>query len=179
VKTSLGLLEVKGLALAINAADAMAKSAAINIIEIENSKGSGWMLIKITGDVAAVQAAISTGSQLAEQNNGLVSQKVLARPDEKLLRTVLTQAKSTQTKTTVVKSKPIESKIISTIEEVDNLSVDEVIAEETGDVDEVITETKTTSATPVIVTCNLCQDPLCTRIKGESHSDCINGGKSK
>lgn len=176
MKTSLGLLEVKGLALAINVADAMAKSAAINIIEIENSKGSGWMLIKITGDVAAVQAAISTGSQLAEQNNGLVSQKVLARPDEKLLRTVLTQAKSNQTKTTVVEPKPIETKIISTIEEVDNLNVDEEIVEET---DKGIAETKTTSATPVIVTCNLCQDPLCTRIKGESHSDCINGGKSK
>jgi microcompartment protein CcmL/EutN len=175
VKTSLGLLEVKGLALAINAADAMAKSAAVNIIEIENTRGSGWMLIKITGDVASVQAAISTGSQLAEQNNGLVSQKVLSRPDEKLLRAVLNQAK-----TAVVKPKLKETEIISAVEEeVDNLHVAEEIVEEIDEVDEVTAETKTISDVPVIVTCNLCQDPLCSRIKGEPHSDCINGGKNK
>ncbi|WP_432452374.1 MULTISPECIES: BMC domain-containing protein [unclassified Agarivorans] len=89
MKVSLGLLEVKGLALAINTADAMAKSAAIRIADVESSKGSGWTLIKITGDVAAVQAAISTGAALAEKCGGLVSKKVLSRPDVKLLAMTL------------------------------------------------------------------------------------------
>ncbi|WP_432467469.1 BMC domain-containing protein [Agarivorans sp. Z349TD_8] len=94
MKVSLGLLEVKGLALAINTADAMAKSAAIRIADVESSKGSGWTLIKITGDVAAVQAAISTGAALAEKCAGLVSKKVLSRPDVKLLAmTIPTPAK--------------------------------------------------------------------------------------
>ncbi|MDB1125257.1 BMC domain-containing protein [Vibrio algarum] len=98
MKISLGLLEVKGLALAINTADAMAKCAAINIVDIEKTNGNGWMLIKVTGDVAAVQAAISSGALLANKNGGLVSQKVLSRPDLKLLKTFTPTPKKTEAK---------------------------------------------------------------------------------
>ncbi len=82
MKQSLGLLEVSGLALAITCADAMAKAAAITLLALEKTNGSGWMVIKITGDVASVQAAITTGVQFAEQRNGLVAHKVIARPGE-------------------------------------------------------------------------------------------------
>jgi hypothetical protein len=64
VKQSLGLLEVCGLALAISCADIMAKSASITLVALEKTNGSGWTVIKITGDVASVQAAITTGAQL-------------------------------------------------------------------------------------------------------------------
>lgn len=60
MKQSLGLLEVCGLALAISCADIMAKSASITLLALEKTNGSGWMVIKITGDVASVQAAIIT-----------------------------------------------------------------------------------------------------------------------
>lgn len=63
MKQSLGLLEVCGLALAISCADIMAKSASITLLALEKTNGSGWMVIKITGDVASVQAAITTGAQ--------------------------------------------------------------------------------------------------------------------
>ncbi|EEO8880337.1 BMC domain-containing protein, partial [Salmonella enterica] len=85
VKQSLGLLEVCGLALAISCADIMAKSASITLLALEKTNGSGWMVIKITGDVASVQAAITTGAQFAEQRNGLVAHKVIARPGERIL----------------------------------------------------------------------------------------------
>lgn len=62
MKQSLGLLEVCGLALAISCADIMAKSASITLLALEKTNGSGWMVIKITGDVASVQAAITTGA---------------------------------------------------------------------------------------------------------------------
>lgn len=87
MKQSLGLLEVCGLALAISCADIMAKSASITLVALEKTNGSGWMVIKITGDVASVQAAITTGAQFAEQRNGLVAHKVIARPGEGILRT--------------------------------------------------------------------------------------------
>jgi len=87
VKQSLGLLEVCGLALAISCADIMAKSASITLVALEKTNGSGWTVIKITGDVASVQAAITTGAQFAEQRNGLVAHKVIARPGEGILRT--------------------------------------------------------------------------------------------
>jgi microcompartment protein CcmL/EutN len=41
VKTSLGLLEVSGLALAIGAADAMAKAASVSLIDIEKTQRLG------------------------------------------------------------------------------------------------------------------------------------------
>ncbi len=85
MKQSLGLLEVCGLALAISCADIMAKSASITLLALEKTNGSGWMVIKITGDVASVQAAITTGAQFAEQRNGLVAHKVIARPGEGIL----------------------------------------------------------------------------------------------
>ncbi|CDL08390.1 Propanediol utilization polyhedral body protein PduK [Klebsiella pneumoniae IS43] len=86
MKQSLGLLEVSGLALAITCADAMAKAAAITLLALEKTNGSGWMVVKIAGDVASVQAAVMTGAELAERQQGLVAQKVIARPGEGLLR---------------------------------------------------------------------------------------------
>ncbi|OCI13467.1 microcompartment protein [Salmonella enterica subsp. enterica serovar Enteritidis] len=58
MKQSLGLLEVCGLALAISCADIMAKSASITLLALEKTNGSGWMVIKITGDVASVGEGI-------------------------------------------------------------------------------------------------------------------------
>ncbi|TGB60461.1 microcompartment protein [Escherichia sp. E4742] len=85
MKQSLGLLEISGLALAISCADAMAKAASITLVGLEKTNGSGWTLIKITGDVASVNAAIATGASFAEQRNGLVAHKVIARPGEGIL----------------------------------------------------------------------------------------------
>lgn len=85
MKQSLGLLEVSGLALAITCADAMAKAAAITLLALEKTNGSGWMVVKIAGDVASVQAAVMTGAELAERQQGLVAQKVIARPGAGLL----------------------------------------------------------------------------------------------
>jgi microcompartment protein CcmL/EutN len=86
MKTSLGLLEVAGLALAIKVADIMAKSANIKIAGIERTKGSGWMLVSITGDVAAVQSAITNGAQFAHREKGWVADRVIPRPASALDR---------------------------------------------------------------------------------------------
>ncbi len=87
MRTSLGLVEVKGLATAIDVADAMVKTAAVTLQGVEPAKGSGWMTIKVTGDVAAVQAALSAGSAMARKFNALISATTLARPDSKVLDT--------------------------------------------------------------------------------------------
>ncbi len=34
------------------------------------TNGSGWMVVKIAGDVASVQAAVMTGAELAERQQG-------------------------------------------------------------------------------------------------------------
>ena len=61
MKQALGLIEISGLSTAVLAADTMAKAANIRILEIENTKGLGYMTIKIAGDVGAVNAAVNAG----------------------------------------------------------------------------------------------------------------------
>jgi microcompartment protein CcmL/EutN len=56
--SALGFIETVGLASSIAAADAALKAANVKLIGRELSKGQGWVTIKITGDVAAVGAAI-------------------------------------------------------------------------------------------------------------------------
>lgn len=80
MRESLGLVETIGLSNAILVADAMSKTANINIIGLENSKGLGYMTIKITGDVGAVNAAVACGKQIAIENNSFVTAKVIPRP---------------------------------------------------------------------------------------------------
>ena len=85
VKESLGLLEVAGLLGAITASDAMVKAANVRLVGIEKAKGSGWMTVKVAGDVAAVDAAIQTGVAITTGMNLYVAHKVIPRPAEGLV----------------------------------------------------------------------------------------------
>ena len=80
MKQALGLVEIQGLSTAVVVADTMVKAANIQLLEIENTKGLGYMTIKIAGDVGAVNAAVSSGRQLGAANQKLVSWKVIPRP---------------------------------------------------------------------------------------------------
>lgn len=82
MREALGLVEISGLSTAILVADSMVKAANVQIIEIENTKGLGYMTIKISGNVGAVNAAVSAGKQLASLHGKFVSSKVIARPSE-------------------------------------------------------------------------------------------------
>lgn len=82
MKQALGLIEISGLSTAVLAADTMAKAANIRILEIENTKGLGYMTIKIAGEVGAVNAAVNAGKQIGAANNKLVSWKVIPRPSD-------------------------------------------------------------------------------------------------
>lgn len=80
MKEALGLIEVIGLTNGIVVADAMAKTANITIQDIEITKGCGYVTVKITGDVGAVNAAISSGKALAIKNDKFITSKVIPRP---------------------------------------------------------------------------------------------------
>lgn len=188
MKTSLGLLEVSGLALAIGAADAMAKAASVSLIDIEKTNGSGWMLIRLTGDVASVQAAISTGAAFAQQHHGLVSSAVLARPADALMaHWQAPQRESIDPEPATLREPPHEvaaERVITEIcvpENVETaapLPVD-TITDETSDI--VIGEEPQNThgeAPPALsVSCNLCLDPACRRHKGEPRFRCIHAAK--
>ena len=82
MKQALGLVEISGLSTAVVVADTMAKAANVRILEIENTKGLGYMTIKIVGDVGAVNAAVNAGKQIGTANGKLVSWKVIPRPSD-------------------------------------------------------------------------------------------------
>jgi microcompartment protein CcmL/EutN len=96
MKQALGLVEIQGLSTAVLVADTMVKAANVTILEIENSKGQGYMTVKIAGDVGAVNAAVSAGKQTGLENQKLVSFKVIARPADSVDQ-IFGAAKNTKT----------------------------------------------------------------------------------
>ena len=76
---ALGMIETQGLVGAIEAADAMTKSANVSLTGYEKI-GSGLVTVMVRGDVGAVKAAVDAGSAAAEQVGEVVSQHVIPRP---------------------------------------------------------------------------------------------------
>ncbi len=78
---ALGMVETRGLVGAIEAADAMVKTAAVELIGQERV-GGGLVTIKVIGDVASVRAAVDAGAAAAQRVGELVSVHVIPRPDD-------------------------------------------------------------------------------------------------
>ena len=78
-KEALGMVETKGLVGAIEAADAMTKSANVTLIGYEKI-GSGLVTVMVRGDVGAVKASVDAGAAAAEKVGEIVSQHVIPRP---------------------------------------------------------------------------------------------------
>ena len=65
-REALGMVETKGLVGAIEAADAMVKSANVALVGYEKI-GSGLVTVMVRGDVGAVKASVDAGSIAAEK----------------------------------------------------------------------------------------------------------------
>lgn len=76
---ALGMIETKGLVGAIEAADAMVKSANVQLVGREQI-GGGLVTVMVRGDVGAVKAATDAGAAAAEKVGELISVHVIARP---------------------------------------------------------------------------------------------------
>ncbi|WP_288894844.1 BMC domain-containing protein [uncultured Megasphaera sp.] len=79
---ALGLIEVIGFSTAVEVADAMIKSADVILIGVEITKGNGFVTIKVSGDVGAVNAAVETGKAVADLFGKFISADSIARPHE-------------------------------------------------------------------------------------------------
>ena len=87
---ALGMVETRGLTAAIEAADAMIKSAEVTLVGTEKI-GSGLVTVMVRGDVGAVKAATEAGSAAASRLGELVAVHVSPRPHndvEKILPTI-------------------------------------------------------------------------------------------
>ena len=137
---SLGTIEVVGLSSAIVVADAMAKTANIEINDLEITKGFGFVTVKIFGDVGAVKAAISAGKSLALQSGAYVASNVIARPNMDLEKRILSfreEEKKEEPKKEEVKEEPKVEEVVEKasenvekpIEKVENEQIKEEVKE--------------------------------------------------
>jgi hypothetical protein len=80
---ALGLIETRGLVGIIEATDAAAKAAAVVVAAAEYTGGS-LMIIRIEGELGAVQAAVEAGARAVERIGELVATHVIPNPDDGL-----------------------------------------------------------------------------------------------
>lgn len=80
---AIGILETQGLTAIIEATDAMLKAADVKLVGKEKI-GAAFVTVVITGDVAAVSAAIQAGQQAVGSLGKVIAAHVIARPHDEL-----------------------------------------------------------------------------------------------
>ncbi len=94
---ALGMIETRGLIGAIEAADAMVKTANVILIGKEYI-GAGYVTVLARGDVGAIKAATDAGAAAARRVGELISVHVIPRPHADVER-VLPKAGAAAAKT--------------------------------------------------------------------------------
>lgn len=79
-ESALGLLETHGLVAGIEAADAMLKASDVRLLSAEQTVPA-MITLQITGEVAAVRAALDAGRAAAERVGKVLSVHLIPRPD--------------------------------------------------------------------------------------------------
>lgn len=83
MKQAIGMIEIRSLVGAIEAADAMLKAASVTILDFQ-VVGSGLVSVTIGGDVAAVMAAVDNGKLRGAQIGEVISANVIPRPHDEV-----------------------------------------------------------------------------------------------
>ena len=90
VLESLGIVESFSVASLIEAADAAVKAARVQLIEIRLAMAlGGKAFLTLTGDVAAVQAAVDAGAAVVAEKGLLVNKVVIPQPRKELLSEIV------------------------------------------------------------------------------------------
>lgn len=175
---SLGIIEAIGLSTAIQVADICVKSANVNLIGYEFTKGAGMTVVKIEGNVGAVKAAVDAALASTDK---IAFSKIIARPNkeiETLIRNDETVGfnQSFETKEEEVEEIKVVGKVKLDVEE--NLNKEDETLE-LEDVKKKLVDEKNGqfNIKEKKYTCNICKDPKCTRHKGELISTCIHHKK--
>ena len=82
---ALGLIETRSLTGAIDATDAMTKTADVKLVGTVKI-GSGLVNVIVTGQVAAVRAAVAAGKAAAEAVGEVYATHVIPQPDDSVAK---------------------------------------------------------------------------------------------
>ncbi len=89
-KRALGVLETYSAASIIAAADIAAKTSIVSLIELRVARGMcGKSYMLLTGEVAAVEAAIEKAKMQVKDGAMFLDSSVIANPDDKLWETII------------------------------------------------------------------------------------------
>lgn len=83
--TALGMIETIGLVSALEAADAGLKAAQVRLLGRDYVRG-GLVMVRFSGDVAAVQAAVDAGAAAARRVGAVFSAHVIPRAMPEVVR---------------------------------------------------------------------------------------------
>lgn len=81
---AIGILETQGLTAILEATDAMLKAADVKLVGKEKI-GAAYVTVVVSGDVAAVSAAIEAGKQAVGSLGKVIAAHVIARPHAELV----------------------------------------------------------------------------------------------
>lgn len=167
MKEAFGFIETVGKIAAIEAMDTAVKAADVTLAGLENSRGSGRMTVKVTGEISAVKAAVEAAIASVQGIGGAVyAHKVIASPSEELEK-MLADTMGKRDETSWYAGDRTGTKDAEEAETVLEKSVQsEPAALEPQSTEEVAAEKKPT--------CNLCLDPQCPRVRGEARVKCIH-----
>ena len=82
-RDALGIIETKGFAPLVVAADAAVKSANVELLEWRKV-GGGYVSFVIEGDVAAVKSSIEAGMEAGLKVGEVTSQLIIPRPVDEI-----------------------------------------------------------------------------------------------
>ena len=123
---ALGLIETRGMVGAIVAADIALKTAQVELINREHTKG-GLVCIEFEGDVAAVKASVEAAVTAIKDMGIYIGSHVIPRPDDSVEKIIkrkketfneeVIEKKEIKTETKDVEKKSLESVEMKQIEE--------------------------------------------------------------
>lgn len=88
MESAIGLVETKGLVGLVEATDAMAKAANVEIVK-RVQIGGAFVTTVVRGDVGSVRAAVEAGANAATQVGELVGSHIIPRPADGLVEAYL------------------------------------------------------------------------------------------
>jgi ethanolamine utilization protein EutM len=84
MQDAIGMIETRGKVALVEATDAMAKAANVEIVSCVQI-GGGYCTIVVRGDVGSVRAAVEAGATAATQVGEMIGSHVIPRPSEGLV----------------------------------------------------------------------------------------------
>mgnify|MGYP002756429224 FL=1 len=138
---ALGLIETKGLVGAIVAADIALKTAQVELINREHTKG-GLVCIEFEGDVAAVKASVEAAVTAIKDMGIYVGSHVIPRPDDSVEKII--NRKNQNSKEELIEQKIEETKAETKDAEEESLENAELknIEEEIEEINEILKVSK-------------------------------------